>query len=134
MSTDIIAGNALQFTNDNKKAYMYSGPVSVPVGGAKTTLVQGSTNSEYLHARFNFSGTETTDNFTFTVTLNDVEVVHIVLREPYDIIANGYEFIIPPFTTIKISAENKGGVADRNAFGNMSATVGMAQRVGNLNE
>lgn len=122
----------LQFTPDNKHAYAFSGAVSVPHTGTKTaTLIEGSTNSEYLIADFVFGAEATTDNMQWLVYLNDILAITIVGREPYDFNLSGYEIIIPPFTNILIQGLNDGGVNSRIMTATLAAKVGMPQRVGN---
>jgi hypothetical protein len=132
MSATFEGVTTLQFTPDNKHAYAFSGEVSVPHTGTKTaTLIEGATNSEYLIADFVFGAEATTDNLAWLVYLNDIKVISVVSREPYDFNLSGYEIIIPPFTTFKITGLNDGGVNTRIMTAALAAKVGMPQRVGN---
>ena len=135
MSGTFSGVSSLQFTPDNKHAYAFSGPISViHTGTAQETLIEGNTQSEYLICDFTFGSEETTDNMSWLITLDDITVIRVVSREPYDLNLSGYEIIIPPFTNFKVIGFNGGGVAARDMFGTMAAKVGMPQRVGDLDE
>ena len=54
MSGQTVTGLGLQFTDDNKHAYAYSG--DVVVSASNTTMLEFSTNSEYLEAMFEYHG------------------------------------------------------------------------------
>lgn len=124
MSSTFEGLTTLQFTPDNKHAYAFSGEVSVPHTGTKTsTLFEGSTNSEYLIAEFTFGAEATTDNLQWLVYLNDIKVISIVSREPYDFNLSGYKIVIPPFTTFKVTGVNDGGVNSRIFTGSLFAQV-----------
>ena len=138
MSGDTVSGNALQFTNDNKHAYGYSG--NIIINNTTSTLLTFTTQSEYLDALIywygriahvggskiiqqlvEFNGINVFDNSRLTGTGNP--------WQDFD----PTPFIIPPFTlvTIKLANDNAGDII----YGaNLIAKVGMAQRVGNLDE
>ena len=133
MTGTLTSFGTLQFTTDNKYAYAFSGPISViHTGAAQGTLIEGSTQSEYLIAEFTLGSEETTDNMSWLITLDDITVIRVVSREPYDFNLSGYEIIIPPFTNFKVIGFNGGGVAARTMFGTMAAKVGGAIEQENL--
>ena len=68
MSGDIVAGLSLQFTNDNKFAYAYSGLIEA--GSAYVNLLNFNTNSEYLDSKIVLQHAEsTTDDLNFRIKL-----------------------------------------------------------------
>tara|TARA_Y100000401_G_C8306405_1_gene217201 strand:- start:851 stop:1258 length:408 start_codon:yes stop_codon:yes gene_type:complete len=135
MSGDtVISRNALQFTNDNKFAYAYSGIVNVTT--AQTTLLEFFTNSSYLVAKFQpqYHQETTGNNSRFTVLFDDVIVSSCQMTSSFDYSPfEEIELIIPPLTNVKIIAQNvSSGTTDLLA--NITGKVGMPQRVGNLDE
>ena len=137
MSGDTVTSrNALQFTNDNKYAYAYSGTLTLTsgAGAADTELLNFTTNSEYVVAKFQVSHTQSSGHdFYCDIRFNDVLIVE--MKEDATEV-EGYPYlwrlIIPPFTTVsvKIGANTTGYDYQANVIGK----VGMAQRVGNLDD
>ena len=135
MSGETVTSNALQFTNDNKHAYGYSGVIAV--NNNETSLLLFQTNSEYLNAQISmFNGSGSGDDFLYKIYFNDIVVVDTYANssnvEPTYF--NPIRIIIPPFTTVKITADNVSGSSARNHTAIVTAKVGMAPRVGNLVE
>ena len=132
-SNTIVSRNALQFTNDNKFAYAYSGTLTLAsgAGAADTELLNFSTNSEYLVAKFQVSHTQSSGHdFYCDIRFNDVLIIE--MKEDATEV-EGYPYlwrlIIPPFTTVnvKIGANTTGYDYQCNVIGK----VGMGPRVGN---
>ena len=136
MSGSTVTSNALQFTNDNKNAYAYSGIIGVT--NAEKTLLLMQTNSEYLMAKLQIlNGTTSNEDFTYKVFFNDVIVAqwHFVYASTiHQLIEYPYLFTIPPFTTVKVTALNVSSGVSRDHTATVTASVGMPQRVGNLND
>ena len=136
MSGQTVTGNALQFTNDNKRAYAYSGLINVPT--TETNLLLFTTQSETHVAKFQVSPVETHDEdvvFKFYLNNTQVQSIHIfdnkVAGSPLSL-HNYILLIIPPFTTVKVT-----GTMSANAYDQvvtMTSKVSMAPRVGNLDE
>jgi len=130
-SETVVTRNAIQFTNDNKFAYAYSGIVGVD--STEETLIEFDTNSEYLDSKilmFNESGSG--DDFRYKVKLNDIVVVSMYANSGNDFLLDTpIIMIIPPFTNVKITADNISSGTNRNHTANFYGKVGMAQRVGN---
>ena len=133
MSGDTVTGRALQFTNDNKHAYAYSGLIAVTT--SRTKLLEFETNSSYILAKFQptYFTLGTGEDVYFEVSINDtliynVEITSSTSNTPYDEI----EIIIPPNVTFKIEAFTASGTRNLGAI--LTGKVGMPQRVGNLNE
>tara|TARA_Y100001938_G_scaffold32842_1_gene45021 strand:- start:91 stop:492 length:402 start_codon:yes stop_codon:yes gene_type:complete len=133
MSGDTITGRAIQYTNDNKHAYAYSGPVTI--NDNETLLINDNTNSSYIKARI-IPGynVDTSENFTFIIRINNI-VIHKMFFTSSTSYQNGefVDIIIPPNVNFTIHAINAAST-DRDASVVIVGKVGMAQRVGNLNE
>ena len=68
----VTSRNALQFTNDNKKAYAYSGLLGID--STETSLLTFNTNSEYIKGTIQvLQGTTSNEDFQYDVYFNDVE-------------------------------------------------------------
>ena len=135
MSGDTVTGRALQFTNDNKHAYAYSGLVEVE--NTEKTCLEFNTNSEYLVTEIQmcYFSTNETDNIKFMITFDNIEVQTTQINDafthtPYTSI----KLIIPPFTLVKVTGKNISGSGTRDIGVSVTGKVGMPQRVGNLDE
>jgi len=140
MSGDTVTGFGLQFTNDNKHAYAYSGRyTSTSVG---VDVLEFQTNSEYINAQFNFSGWIDLDDPTtglrgiMNIFFNDKEVSAVMVDTDNGNMQNGFAIplIIPPFTTVRIKLYANSTSSVYQGLVSVIGKVGMAQRVGNLDE
>ena len=133
MSGRTVISNALQFTNDNKHAYAFSGIVDV--NNTETQLLLLNTQSEYLLTELQvLQGTTSNEDFLYKVFFNNVIVAqwHCLQVTDKEInMPNIYNFIIPPFTLVKVTAQNTSSATTRNHSATLTAKVGMPQRVGN---
>ncbi len=141
MSGDTVTSNSsLQFTNDNKHAYAYSGNKEATAVGIEA--LNFNTNSEYVNAEFTFSGYlfqgDATaglrgqmiikfNNVIVQSTISDADSGNMVT--PLSI-----PLIIPPFTTVKVELYANSTTTNYNANVSVVGKVGMPQRVGNLDE
>jgi hypothetical protein len=139
MSGETVTSETLQFTNDNKHAYAYSGNIPIPTN-SDTTILNFNTNSEYIKSKFVWFGDiaylSSSKVITFKIKFNDIEVydnsrlTHSAHSwADQDVIP----LIIPPFTNVKaiIYTDDTG----ERTFGcAVTGKVGMPQRVGNLDE
>jgi len=113
-SQPVATPNALNFTNDNKHAYSFSGEVGVT--DSSTQLLEITTQSEYIVGTIqptNFS--ESGDDMIFKVLMNDVPIVNMNLRNyaeftPFEEI----EILIPPFTKLTINCHNATASTERS--------------------
>jgi len=123
-----VTGNALQFTDDNKHAYAYSGSKDI---SSTTSMLNFQTASEYIIGRFEFNsdfGTGGGALVRVKIYFNDVLVMHEADNSNDYVPGDAtYILIIPPFTTVEVTC--LGGAQDANV--NFTGKVGMAQRVGN---
>ena len=137
MSGDTVtSSNGLQFTNDNKFAYLYSGVKGI--NNTVGTLFEFNTNSEYLECNISFfTNNISNDDFQYLIMFNDIQVVAFLQPQTYQSNAGGYvpiQLIIPPFTRVKATLQNKTDSSTLDFSAVITAKVGMAQRVGNLDE
>jgi len=134
MSGDTVTSNGLQFTNDNKYAYAFSGEIGAAAGD--TDLLEFNTNSEYINAKFQTMNTQNdSDVIEWSILFNNVEVASYNAEgrtgqaEYGDVIY----LIIPPFTVVKVIGKSIGG-GNKGGIATVTGEVGMAARVGNLVE
>ena len=133
MSGQTVTGKALQFTNDNKHAYAYSGLIAVPT--TRTKLLEFETNSSYIMAKFQptYFTLGTGEDVYFEVSIDstliyNVEITSSTNSTPYEEV----EILIPPNVTFKIEAFTASGTRNLGAI--LTGKVGMPQRVGNLDD
>ena len=131
MSGDTVTGEALQFTNDNKKCYAYSGMLAGSTSSI-TTYLQFNTNSEYIQATVQQGSTNETTRKTVYIYFNDIIVVRQDVDNQFPF-PNTYRIIIPPFTDVKIALQ-LGGDDGMSSWFTLVGKVGMPQRVGNLDD
>jgi hypothetical protein len=134
MSGDTVTGEALQFTNDNKHAYAYSGVI--PVDNTEKALLNFSTNSEYINAIVQFNGGASGggDNYNYRIKFNNVIIQEYVSNSNADDLYEELKIIIPPFTHVQCTAQNASDTSNNDQIVSLIGKVGMAQRVGNLDE
>ena len=133
MSSDTISGNALQFTNDNKFCYAYSGLAQTAGDNTPETRLEFDTNSEYIKADILiFMASGNNDDLYYQIYFNDVQVAQSYEQTPPNLgTPNTARCIIPPFTNVKIKVANGQSSTARDLYIMFSGEVGMAQRVGN---
>ena len=107
MSGTFNGVGTLQFSPDNKHAYAYSGDINAPTAGGYSRLIQFETQSYYLVSKFNFGAAPTTTNVGFLIKIDDIDIIEIPTREPYDQTYN-VELIIPPFSVVEVLADPDG--------------------------
>tara|TARA_Y100000401_G_scaffold93943_1_gene80307 strand:+ start:396 stop:818 length:423 start_codon:yes stop_codon:yes gene_type:complete len=140
MSGDTVTGFGLQFTNDNKHAYAYSGRYNATSAGVD--VLEFQTNSEYIDAKFNFSGWMDLDDPTtglrgiMNIFFNDKEVQAVLVDNDNGNMVGplAVPLIIPPFTTVRIKLYANSTSASYQGLVSVIGKVGMPQRVGNYDE
>jgi len=107
MASQTITGPDLQYTQDNKHAFAYSG--STDVANSTVSLLKFTSSSGYIVGTFQpqYFDNAGAENFQFKVLFNSIQVAGCVLDKiegytPYEEI----ELIIPPFTDVEITALN----------------------------
>jgi len=96
-------------------AYAYSGVIGVP--NVETTLVESTSGSGIIVGRVQFAyGDQTGENFKYKVFFNDLEIMSNVTSGTTDTPTGPafYGIIIPPFTIVKLTAENLSAVQARD--------------------
>ena len=136
MSGDTVTGQALQFTNDNKHAYGYSGVIDIENTSATYLLLD--TNSEYIVGHFQcYNATISAEQIEWDIFFNNI----LIIRFKSEGRATAFrgqgidnDIIIPPFTQVKVVGTNTGASSTVNGLVVFAGKVGMAPRVGNLVE
>tara|TARA_R110002012_G_scaffold255220_2_gene434964 strand:- start:371 stop:769 length:399 start_codon:yes stop_codon:yes gene_type:complete len=132
MSGTFSGIQTLQFTPDNKKAYAYSGQISV---STEKTLLEFQPNSEYLNCLIEVgAGSRTDDDYKVRFYLDNEVVFLKYMNNTYDPLTGITAFIIPPFSTFKLTLQNQSTGTANTWSANVTAKVGMPPRVGNLVE
>ena len=140
MTSQTITGNALQFTDDNKRCYAYSGVITCAGSGSQPTIAdttkmfEFTTNSEYLEiivAWGNEQTSGTADNFV-CIALNEV----VIFASRYETGAESnhtnpkaLNLLLPPFSTCYFGANTSADPHDWTFT--LTGKVGMPPRVGN---
>jgi len=123
-SQPVITQNAINFTPDNKRCYAFSGVISV--NGTETQLMEFDTNTEYLDAIIQFNYVQAvTEDYFYKIYFNDIIVQGYLATHSaqYTSPDNLIPIIIPPFTNVKLTAEN---VTDNNARNQLVSIKGDA--------
>ena len=136
MSGDtVVSKGAIQFTNDNKFAYAYSGSVSG--NNTEFTVLEFNTNSEYIVGYWRVGYAESTyRNFDFRLLFNNIEIENqfLITSQAQSNQQFLHEIIIPPFTTVKVTAQNTEDSTTQDVLAIITGKVGMGPRVGNLDD
>jgi len=112
-SQPVATPNAINFTPDNKRAYAYSGVIAVT--NAKISLIEFNTNTEYLAGKvYIFNGDGSGDDMEYTIEFNDVIVMEIYSLNTDRLDPIKTKIIVPPFTNVKITADNVQSSTGRN--------------------
>jgi hypothetical protein len=123
---------SLQFTPDNKKAYIYSGQQFA--NDPQVTFLEFTTETYYLQGTIQFScPAGTSDDIIFRTFLNDIQITgsNWTDTRQNENITQPINIIIPPFTKFTAKVLNGTSASAREAYAVGNFTVGMPQRVGN---
>jgi len=112
MASQTIAGPDLQFTQDNKRCFAYSGDVTV--GASATQMLKLQTQSEYIVSEFEYHGALAQigqNQIALEVTLNGISVIHTFYEAAIDhtLYDTPPKLIIPPFTEFIITLAQASG-------------------------
>jgi len=120
-----VTGPKLIFSEDGTRCYAYSG--AVVIANSETTLIEAQSKSELIKFRWEWNYTTTgdaisTDDYTFFVYLNDVVLTAVVTStsDRFNENAKYKEFLVPPLTTIKITALNKTDTTTHNCYSSLT--------------
>jgi len=104
-----------------QRIYAYSGIVGVT--NSEISLIEGKTGNELIKIRWEWNYTTTgdaisTDDYTFFFYLNDVVLTTVVTStsDRFNENSKYKEFLIPPLSTMKITAINKTGATVNNCY------------------
>jgi len=138
MSSDVVTGKSLQFTNDNKRCYSYSGSLSIDTNATKTFL-DFMTNSEYIKGEITIGrNAKSSAEHEVSIYLNDVLVFFSKMDNGATITnqtpnAIPLTLIIPPFTRFKLDIKSTdAATSQKTAI--FTGRAYMTNRVGNLDE
>jgi len=107
-----------------KRVYAYSGVVSI--ANSETTLIEATTGNELIKFRWEWNYTSTsdtisTDDYAFFVYLNDVKLTAVITStgDRFTEDALYKMFLVPPLSTIKITAVNKSNTNANNCYSSL---------------
>jgi len=125
MASQTVTGPELQYTDDNKHAYAYSGVVlSTGSAAPDDNLLNFATTSNYIIADITFQNDITSgSDVYFEIKFNDNIVIlnkeaSSSITEPWS-----WKILIPPETTVNIAWGTQGGAT------NFKGTVAVMGRV-----
>tara|TARA_R100000655_G_C2937242_1_gene185050 strand:- start:112 stop:531 length:420 start_codon:yes stop_codon:yes gene_type:complete len=126
MSGTFQGVNTLQFSPDNKYVQAFSGVQTI--SNTETTLLEVSTNSEYFYLTLKYgygalAGAGTSDDFIFRIYLDNIEILSQIAKDATEPDDFAPIVILPPFTTLKTTAENLSGSASREISVILNGTV-----------
>ena len=105
-------------------AYAYSGAHSATAGG-HTTMLEFSTQASYVMGNFTFGNTSaSTDHIEFEISVNNEVVMACIgdaIGESFPL--NSFQLVIPSYSTLKVTAINASGGADRTVFAAISGRI-----------
>jgi hypothetical protein len=140
MSGDTVTGTALQFTNDNKMCYAFSGAIEAL--DADQTCLDFETTSVYITARLTmtapirFADLANGRIRVFQLSFNDKVVGMYKTESSQEDMPSEIEvtILIPPNTHVNLICRDNSAGSTYHGTVNLTGKVGMAQRVGNLDE
>jgi hypothetical protein len=115
MSGTFQGVGSLQFTPDNKYCFGYTGKKTIDDN--VTTILEFTTASEYILGKYFTCYFENNigQNYDFTLLLDDVQIDQITRNDNFaDEKNSNFEFIIPPFTNVKFTAQNVSDTSTRS--------------------
>jgi hypothetical protein len=135
-SNETVTGNSLQFTNDNKRCFAYSG-VNDFVDNTETTLVEFETLESDVHGTVQFNLVQdTADDMFYRIRINDIVIMgYLTLGAQQGTDANNFiPVIFPPYSRVKLTAQNVSTTGTRSNACVFVGKVGIPKKVGNLDE
>jgi len=130
MSGQTVTGLGLQFTDDNKLCYAYSG--TKDSSGSATNYLDFTTNSEYIDAKIQpVYFAQGTNNVSWLIKFNGVSISYAEVTSGRDYTPfQELLLIIPPFTHVEVEVDNLSGGTEAVGVV-LVGKVGMPPRVGN---
>jgi len=112
-SQPVTTPNALNFTPDNQHCYALSGDIGVTNSAGQVSMLEFTTNSEYVVGEFSFGTGDSqfsgAKNIGYQINFNDVIIFSQLSISDGDGTLNYdgscflQKLIIPPFTSVKIT-------------------------------
>jgi len=122
------ASTGLTFNYIGKSVYAYSGVVVI--ANSEIALIDTRSEGDVIKVRWQWNYTTTgdavtTDDYTFFFYLNDIKLTAVVssVSDRFKENANYLEFIIPPYTALKITAINKTGSTNHNCYATITGKI-----------
>lgn len=130
MSGQTLTGLGLQYTDDNKYSYSYSGETAF--NNTPSTLLEFKTQSEYniVDMLYMRNDSDSLDS-KHKVYFNDILVISLPLSSGGQDRQAVTSFVIPPFTSVRIDMVNVSNTSTGTGMVALTGKVGMAPRVGN---
>jgi len=138
MSSTTVKGNALQFTNDNKHCYAYSGEFTADSTGV--IRLTFTTDSYYVVGIMRFSGFTNMGSpagsgqaGTCRVKFNDQTIACLATEgQTKDMpFTDTAELVIPPFTTVACVVDSASTQTDEHGSVGFTGRAYLTNRVGN---
>jgi len=123
MASQTITGRELQYTQDNKHSFAYSGAIGI-VQSDTTMLEFSNSSSNYIYAIFRFNSQTTDDDLRFTIEING-EIVqgYTIGSSPNHSFQEDLKIIIPPGSALKCFGYNESSNTSRTAYASMTGRV-----------
>jgi len=111
MASQTITGLGLQFTQDNKHCFAYSGAVALDGTTDENTYLEFTTGSGYIVGTFQANNIDTgagTDDMFYQIYFNDIVIIGYIAggSKTYSDPDNLVPLIIPPFTDVKCTVQD----------------------------
>ena len=140
MSGDTVIGEALQFTDDNKIAYAFSGAIEAKI--TDQTMLDFDTTSLYIVATLTmtapirFADVANGQVRVFQLSFNNQVVGTYKADSSQEDMPSYVEVkvLIPPNTHVNLICRDASAASTHHGTANLTGKVGMAPRVGNLVE
>jgi len=124
-SANVTAGTGLELNYIQDKCFAYSGAIGVP--NVETTLIETQSGSGVIDAIIQCSyGPPESDNMQYKIYFNGIVVMAFAMSGSVD---SGnwqgmlYHFIIPPYTNIKVTAQNTTSTTERDQTASLTGKV-----------
>lgn len=126
MASQTITGKDLQYTQDNKHCFAYSGLVAMD--NTQTLMLTGTTGSATIFAEFQYHNLQQVSlAWAFRIQLNDIEVASSFWTTGHDFngggASNTVKLILPPHTKFQVHGKNAESTASKNWAATMTGRV-----------
>jgi len=126
MASQTITGPDLQYTQDNKRGFAYSGIIKFQ-NSAVSVLEFISGSSFFVGQIGIFTSDTSSNNWEVAVSLNDIDIIVFeVLNTIQGDYLNGFapmDIIIPPATKFKLTSVNTASSSEMTCYGTLIGRV-----------